>query len=279
MPKTSRNKKDSVSKQTGNQDKKGDMPASDKVAETINPGRDDDDSTTNRLITNFVIHMNGSDVTVSMFYNDHFYADLETEDVEEMHNDMIIDTIYERVVYEEAFEKMLDKYDLSERRDISKLFNRGRDSNELHRAFYFENADRKIIINRKKKTDLDISIKRIYETSHAVNNDDTIVFDFNKLLVNMVTNDEKLYDKIVNIWDEHRRERDDSKNSKIVFVNDIKNRSHRKITDQDDTDQDDNNRDVADQGTTTNNRKVVNNRADQEKDMNTDTPLVECLMN
>ena len=112
-------------------------------------------------------------------------------------------------------------------------------------------------------------IKRIYETSHAVNNDDTIVFDFDKFLVNMVTDDEKLYDKIVNIWDEHRRERDNSKNSKnskIVFINDMKNRSHRKIADQDDT-----NRDVADQGTTMNNRKVVNNRADQDEDMNTDT--------
>ena len=38
-----------------------------------------------------------------------------------------------------------------------------------------------------------------------------------------------------------------------------------------DADQDDTNRDVADQGTTTNNRKVVNNRADQEEDMNIDT--------
>ena len=81
------------------------MPASDKVAETINPGKNDDaDSTMNRLITNFIIRMNGSDVTVSMFYNHHFYADLETGDVEEMHDDMIIHTIYERVVYE-AFEK------------------------------------------------------------------------------------------------------------------------------------------------------------------------------
>ena len=38
-----------------------------------------------------------------------------------------------------------------------------------------------------------------------------------------------------------------------------------------DADQDDTNRDVADQGSTTNNRKVVNNRADQEEDMNIDT--------
>ena len=41
--------------------------------------------------------------------------------------------------------------------------------------------------------------------------------------------------------------------------------------DQDDADQDDTNRDVADQGTITNNRKVVNNRAEQEEAMNTDT--------
>ena len=147
MPKTSRNKKDSASKQTGNQDKKGDMPASDKVVEPINPGQDNDDSTANQLQTNFVIRMNGSDVTVPLFYNDNFYADPETGDVEEMNDDMIIGTIYEKVVYE-AFEKMLDRYaDLSERRDLSKLFNRGRDSNELHRAFYLENADRMIIID------------------------------------------------------------------------------------------------------------------------------------
>ena len=56
------------------------------------------------------------------------------------------------------------------------------------------------------------------------------------------------------------------KDSKIVFVNDLKNRSNEKFADQDDT-----NRDVADQGTTMNNRKVVNNRADQDEDMNTDT--------
>ena len=87
-------------------------------------------------------------------------------------------------------------------------------------TFYFENADRRVIIDRKKKTDFDI-IRGIYNTSHADKNDDTIVFNFDELLVNMV-DIEKLYDKIVNIWDEHRRVRDNSKNSKIVFINDIK---------------------------------------------------------
>ena len=177
MPKQSKNKKDTSSKQTENQDKKEDMPVSDKVA------GNDDDSTTNRLITNFIIHMHDSDLTVPMFYDAHFCTDLETGDVDEMHDDTIIDTIYRKVVFE-AIRKMLDKYDLSERRKLSKLFKRGRESNDLHRAFYFENADRRVIIDQKKKTDFGI-IRGIYNTSHAVKNDDIIVFDFDELLVNM----------------------------------------------------------------------------------------------
>ena len=79
---------------------------------------------------------------------------------------------------------MVTKYTQSERRDLWKLFNMGRNSNEFHRALFLENADRNIIIDRKKKKDFNI-IRSIFEFFHVVDNGDSIVFDFDMLLVNM----------------------------------------------------------------------------------------------
>ena len=239
MPKQSKNKKDISSKQAEDQGKK-DMPVPDKVE-----GKDEAVSNAKQLITNFVIGMNDSDHAVPLNYADHFYADLETGDVNEMYDDVIINTIYDKVVFK-AFKKMLEKYEVSERRERSKLFNKAKASNELHRAFYFKDADGRVIIDRKKNNEYDI-IRKIYDSFHTDYKDNTmkyIVFDFNDLLVNMVDDEDKLYEKIITIWDEHHCIRDNARilddSKKTIFV---KNQSCRKFANQDDADQDD-----ADQG-------------------------------
>lgn len=50
-------------------------------------------------------------------YAAHFCTNLETGDVDEMHDYTIIDTIYDKLVFK-AFKKMLEKYVLPERREL-----------------------------------------------------------------------------------------------------------------------------------------------------------------
>ena len=78
----------------------------------------------------------------------------------------IIDIIYDKVVFMKAFKKMLEKYEVPERRELSKLFNKAKESNELHRKVYFEDADGRVIINRKKSNEYHI-IRKIYDSSHV----------------------------------------------------------------------------------------------------------------
>ena len=75
----------------------------------------------------------------------------------------------------------------------------GRNSNEFHLALHLENTERYIVIDQNKKKDFNI-VRSIFEFSHVVDNGNSIVFDFDWLLVNMVDDDE-MYDKICAIWD------------------------------------------------------------------------------
>ena len=265
-------KKTATSQQSEDSSKKGDKTVNAKDTKTIDPGqRDDNDSvdtanTLEKMQTVFVVRMNGSEHRTNIYFHDSFYSD-DSGNLEETNDDTIIGTIYDTIICE-SFNEMLSEYTEYERRTLSKLYKMGRNSNEFHRALHFENKDkgRNIIIDRKKTSDFDI-VRSIYEFSHVYDNGgDNVVFDFDMLLVNMTADDDVFYDKVDRIWYEHCNQDNSKKDSGSVDVK-LPNKKH---TDKIEADQDDYDHCDANQGTTTNNRKVVYSRTDQNEDIGMD---------
>ena len=109
--------------------------------------------------------------------------------MKEMDDDTIIDTIYCITIVHESFNKLIVEYRQAERRTLCKIFKQGKDSNEFHYAFFYENGDRNITIDRKTKKNSFNIVRSIQEFSHVHENDDAVVFDFDLLLVNMTAAD------------------------------------------------------------------------------------------
>ena len=153
-----------------------------------------------RFQINFTVCMNEINSHARIFYQDLFATVDGGAHKVDICDDNAIDIIYTDVVKNNVA-KVVAQYPQSERRYLWNLYDKGRNSNEFHRALYFKNADRNIIIDRKKKKYFNIN-RSIYEFSNVIDNGgSSIVFDFDKLLVNMVINDDKMYDKICAIWD------------------------------------------------------------------------------
>ena len=261
-------KKVTTFQQSEDPGKKGDKtPVNEKDAATIAPGQRDNDSidstnTLEKLQTRFVVRMNGTDHKTTVYFHDSFYTD-DSGNMEEMNDDTVIDTIYNTVIHE-SFNEMLTEYNQHERRTLLKLYNMGRNSNELYRALHFENKEkgRNIIIERKKTSEFDI-VRSIYEFSHVFDNGcDIVVFDFDMLLVNMVNDDDVFYDKVDSIWCDHCNQDKSNEDSGSVDVKPTKKRTDQIEAARDDSDYRD-----ADQGPTTNNRKVVYSKTDQAEDI------------
>ena len=208
-------------------------------ADTIKSTKSEADTLKNdknhRFQINFIVRMNGINSPTQIFYQDLFASDDEGDHKMDICDDDTIDIIYTNVMKNNVA-KLVAHYPQYEHRYLWNLYdNKGRHSSEFHRALYFKNADRNIIINQKKK---DFNINRsIYEFCNVIDNGGSIVvFDFDMLpLVNMVNHDDDVfYDKIDHIWYKHYNQNNSKKDSGSVDVK----LPGKKCADQHNADQD-----------------------------------------
>ena len=155
-----------------------------------------------RFQINFIVRMNGINSPTQVFYQNLFASDDGGDHTMDICDNDAIDMIYTNVVKNNVA-KLVAQYPQYEHRYLWNLYDKGRHGNEFHHALYFENADRNIIIDQKKKKDFNIN-RSIYEFSNVIDNGGSIVFDFDMLLVNMVNDDDDVfYDQVDRIWYEH----------------------------------------------------------------------------